>query len=127
MKNGSPLLVYGINNCDTVKKALAWLSARQQAVVFQDFKKSPPTSAQIDRWLAHLPWEQLINRSGTMWRRLSPMEQLAVVDPASAKSLALQTPSVIKRPVVQWPNGVVTVGFKEADWSARLGQQQGGQ
>lgn len=110
----------GIPNCDTVKKARDWLSAQGISYDFQDFKKSPPTSEQVDSWLSQIPWDILINRKGLLWRRLSAQEQAAITSPMEAKTLALEIPSIIKRPVVRWPDGCVTVGFSPVAWQARI-------
>jgi Spx/MgsR family transcriptional regulator len=114
-----PLTLYGIPNCDTVKKARAWLQERQVAVVFHDFKKQgvPP---ELDQWLAQAGWETLLNRKGTMWRKLDPAVQASVTDAPSAARLMQAQPSVIKRPVVAWDDGRVTVGFDAALWQDRL-------
>lgn len=112
--------LYGIPNCDTVKKARAWLAEQQVEVVFHDFKKQGVPEARLDAWLKAVGWEKLVNRQGTTWRKLDPATQAAVTDAASAKALMLTQASVIKRPVVEWPNRAVTVGFAPADWQARL-------
>ena len=106
--------LYGIPNCDTVRKARAWLSEAGVTVQFHDFKKQGVPEARLDAWLASAGWETLLNRKGTTWRKLDPDVQSAVLDAASAKALMLAQPSVIKRPVVEWhsPTGqAITVGF----------------
>jgi Spx/MgsR family transcriptional regulator len=108
----------GISNCDTVRKARDWLNTQGISHEFQDFKKFPPTPVQVDQWLAQIPWETLINRKGILWRRLTAPEQAAITDAKQAKNLALKTPGIVKRPVVQWPNGQITVGFVPATWQA---------
>lgn len=118
MTTPTPLL-YGIPNCDTVKKARAWLTEHGVAHAFHDFKKQGVPEAALDHWLAALGWEVLLNRKGTTWRKLDEASRASVTDAASARALMLAQPSVIKRPVVQWPNGV-TVGFDATAWSARL-------
>ena len=112
-------VVYGITACDTVKKARAWLSDNGLAYDFVDFKKTPPTSVLLHDWLSQVPWNQLINRKGTTWRKLPLATQEALCDDASALKLAMEFPSVIKRPIVKWPDGAVTVGFEPAVWEAR--------
>ena len=112
-------LVYGIPNCDTVKKARAWLTEHGVAHRFHDFKRDGVPAAELDRWLAELGWERLLNRAGTTWRRLDDSTRAAVVDAASARDLMLAQPSVIKRPVVRWADGRASVGFKAEDWAAR--------
>ena len=104
--------LYGIPNCDTVKKARAWLSEHGHDYVFHDFKKQGVPQPQIDQWLKAVGWETLINRKGTSWRLLDDATKAGVTDAASAKAVALLQPSVIKRPVVVWADGSVTVGFK---------------
>ena len=76
--------------------------------------------AHLQAWLKAAGWEKLINRQGTMWRKLSDEERAAVVDAASAAALAAAVPSVIKRPVVEWPGGAITVGFDAATWARNL-------
>jgi Spx/MgsR family transcriptional regulator len=113
------ITVYGIPNCDTVKKARAWLTDRGVEHHFHDFKKQGVPEAELDRWLAALGWEALINRKGTTWRQLDENARAAVTDAASARAVAQANPSVIKRPVVRWDDGI-TVGFDAASWTARL-------
>jgi Spx/MgsR family transcriptional regulator len=113
------ITLYGIPNCDTVKKARAWLTERGADVTFHDFKKQGVPADQVDAWLQAVGWEPLVNRKGTTWRKLEEAERAAVVDAASAKALMLAHASVIKRPVVQWANGAVTVGFNAEAWASR--------
>jgi arsenate reductase-like glutaredoxin family protein len=77
--------------------------------------------AHLAQWLPAVGWERLVNRQGTTWRKLPPEQQAAVVDAASARALMLREPSVIKRPVVEWADGQVTVGFSDALFAERLG------
>jgi Spx/MgsR family transcriptional regulator len=115
-----PITVYGIPNCDTVKKARTWLAAQGVDAVFHDFKKSGVPADQLPAWLAAVGRDRLLNRQGTTWRQLPPADQAAVVDDASASALMLAQPSVIKRPVVAWADGVVTVGFTPDAFAGRL-------
>lgn len=117
----STITLYGIPNCDTVKKARAWLAGQGADVAFHDFKKQGVPEAQLSRWLQAVGWEKLVNRQGTTWRKLPPAEQAAVVDDASARALMLRQASVIKRPVVEWADGEVTVGFSDTRFAERLG------
>jgi Spx/MgsR family transcriptional regulator len=112
--------LYGISNCDTVKKARAWLSEQGVDYSFHDFKKLGVPETQLDSWLKAAGWEKLLNRQGTTWRKLDPATQTRVTDAKSARALMLEQSSVIKRPVVEWPDGSVTVGFSAADWQTRL-------
>lgn len=109
---------YGIANCDTVKKARAWAQAQHLAVEFIDFKKVGVPAEALDHWIASVGWTVLVNRAGTTWRKLAPQAQAAVVDAQSARAVLLAHPSLVKRPVVQWPSGQVTVGFSAAVFAA---------
>ncbi|MFJ7566002.1 ArsC family reductase [Herminiimonas sp. NPDC097707] len=102
--------LYGIPNCDTVKKARTWLSSNGTDFVFHDFKKDGITRALIATWLRDVPWDVLVNRKGTTWRKLPDERKAAIVDAASATELMLESPSVIKRPVLI-RNEKTTVGF----------------
>lgn len=113
------ITLYGIPNCDTVKKARDWLTAHGVDYTFHDFKKQGVPS-QIDTWLKTVGWETLINRKGTAWRLLDDATKAGVTDAASAKAAALFQPSIIKRPVVEWADGKVTVGFKPENFAERV-------
>ena len=117
-------IVYGIPNCDTVKKARAWLAAQGVEVRFHDFKKAGVPADHLDAWLRAAGWETLLNRKGTTWRRLDAATQLAAQDAAGARALMLAESSLIKRPVVEWGEGPagLTVGFDPTAWQARLGR-----
>ncbi|WP_256080053.1 ArsC family reductase [Massilia sp. YIM B04103] len=109
------ITLYGIPNCDTVKKARVWLADQQQDFVFHDFKKQGLTSGTVDAWLQHLGWEVLVNKKGTTWRGLPDERKAAVTDAASAAALMLEFPSVIKRPVLQNAE-TCHVGFSDAQY-----------
>ena len=117
------ITLYGIPNCDTVKKARDWLTAQGQDYTFHDFKKQGVPEALLPKWLKTIGKETLINRKGPTWRKLDAAVQASVVDDASAAQVMLANSSVIKRPVVVWADGVVTVGFKPEDFAARLTAQ----
>ena len=110
--------LYGIPNCDTVKKARAWLAAQGQACDFHDFKKAGVPEDRLQAWLAAAGWETLLNRKGNAWRALDEPTRAAVVDAPSAAAVMRQSPSVIKRPVVEWADGRITVGFDPQRWAA---------
>ena len=113
------ITLYGIPNCDTVKKARAWLASHGVAHTFHDFKKQGVPADRLATWQQAVGWEKLLNRQGTTWRKLDPQLQAATTDAAGAQALMLAQPSVIKRPVVDWGTQV-TVGFDEKSWTARL-------
>ena len=112
------ITVYGIPNCDTVKKARAWLASEGVAYVFHDFKKQGVPELPLEQWLAQVGWEKLVNRKGNTWRGLDAAVQSSVNDAASARRVMLDNPSVIKRPVVEWTANATTVGFDPSAWSA---------
>jgi arsenate reductase (glutaredoxin) len=114
--------LYGIPNCDTVKKARAWLQTQGQAFEFHDFKKQAPSAVLCLGWAQAVGWSTLINQRGTTWRALDPETQASIVDAQSASALASLHSSVIKRPVVVWSNGDITVGFQPQVWAARIEQ-----
>ena len=87
MNSSMNIVLYGISNCDTVKKARAWLDGQGVAYQFHDFKKQGVPGEQLDGWISQLGWERLVNRQGTTWRKLAPAAQADVKDAASAKAL----------------------------------------
>ena len=126
MNNATTLTLYGIPNCDTVKKARAWLNDQGADHAFVDFKKQGVDAAALSQWLTQLGWQALLNTRGTTWRRLDDAARAAVTDAASAQALMLAQPSVIKRPVVAWPDGRVSAGFEPAAWQAMLSRTAAG-
>lgn len=111
--------LYGISNCDTVKKARAWLDAAGVAYRFVDFKREPPTPALLARWCGAAGHDALVNRRGTTWRALPAATQAAAADERGAIAAMLAAPSLIRRPVLEH-DGAVAVGFAAADYAARF-------
>jgi arsenate reductase len=111
--------LYGIPNCDTVKKARNWLDAKGIAYAFHDYKKQGADAAKLEKWVAEAGWEKVLNRAGTTFRKLDEADKSGI-DAAKAVRLMAANPSSIKRPVVEHPGGLL-VGFKEAEWQAALG------
>ena len=103
------ITLYGIPNCDSVKKARAWLVENGHPYQFHDFKKQGVPEAALDAWLAALGWEKVLNKQGTTWRKLPDEVKASVVDAASAKAVLLANSSCIKRPVVDWGDGRVNI------------------
>lgn len=109
---GSPFTLFGIPNCDSVKRARAWFAAQAGvAPVFHDFKKAGLPEPELDAWVEAVGWERLLNRKGSTWLGLDDAARAAVVDASAAKRAMLAQPSLVKRPVVAWPDGSITVGF----------------
>jgi arsenate reductase len=113
-----PIKVYGIPNCDTVKRARAWLLDQGIMYSFHDYKKAGVPIDRIDVWLKTLGWETLVNRQGTTWRKLDEAVRQSTTDTKAARQLMLAQPSVIKRPLVEWAEGHITVGFQEREWAS---------
>lgn len=112
------IALYGIPNCDTVKKARTWLEARGLAYVFHDYKKLGADPAKVAAWVAAKGLDTVLNRRGTTFRKLSDAERAqAESDPVT---LMVAQPSLIKRPVVEHPGGLL-VGFDVAEWERVLG------
>ena len=107
------LVVYGIPNCNTVKKARTWLDEQGQPFAFHDYKKQGVPADRLDDWIKQVGWEVLVNRQGTTWRQLDDATKAGVVDAASARALMLDKASVIKRPVIEQAGQVLVVGFDD--------------
>ena len=110
--------LYGIPNCDTMKKARVWLDTQGLDYVFHDYKKEGADPAKLAHWVADHGIDVVLNRRGTTFRKLDEADK-ADVDAAKAVTLMTQQPGMIKRPVVEYPGGIL-VGFKEDIWSAAL-------
>ncbi|GAA0733854.1 arsenate reductase [Sphingomonas japonica] len=108
------ITLYGIPNCDTMKKARAALDARGIAYAFHDYKKSGITAARLDAWADAVGWETLLNKSGLTFRRLPDAEK-AELDRDTAIALMVAQPSMIKRPVLD-TGEAIRVGFKPGDY-----------
>jgi len=116
---GAAITIYGITNCDTVKRSRAWLAEHRPGAVFHDFKRDGVPAQRLEAWVQAVGWERLVNRAGTTWRRLDESERAQIVDAASAKRALAAHPSLIKRPVVEWADRSITVGFDPIAWAAR--------
>lgn len=108
--------IYGIKNCDTMKKARTWLDDHGVDYAFHDYKKDGLDAATLDRFLQTVPWEELLNRAGTTFRKL-PEDERKTVDAAKARALMLEQPSMVKRPVLD-RDGALTVGFRPERYEA---------
>jgi Spx/MgsR family transcriptional regulator len=108
------VILYGIPNCDTVKKARTWLDRRGVAYAFHDYKKQGADPAKIAGWVGEAGWEKVLNRAGTTFRKL-PEADRDGLDAKKAVRVMATNPSAIRRPVVEYPGGLL-VGFKESEW-----------
>jgi arsenate reductase len=107
--------IYGIKNCDTMKKACAWLDARKVAYEFHDYKASGVERARLEAWAGEVGWEALLNRAGTTFRKLPDARKDGLTAP-KAIALMLEQPSMIKRPVLD-VGGALLVGFKPEQYA----------
>lgn len=112
------ITVYGIPNCDTVKKARTWLDEQGLPYSFHDFKKQGLPETLLAGWLKQADWKLLLNTKGTTWRKLDESER-ANPDATKARKLMLAQPSIVKRPVVAHPGGLL-VGFDPQVWQQTL-------
>ena len=110
--------MFGIPNCDTVKKARAWLDTHGSAYAFHDYKKAGVDEVSLRRWVDALGWETVLNRAGTTFRKL-PEADRADLDADKAIALMLAQPSMIKRPILEG-DGVLLAGFKPDAWEAAI-------
>lgn len=113
--------VYGLNNCDTCRKARKWLAAQGHEAEFIDYREHPVGKDMLVDWAVQVGgWEKLINRASTTWRNL-PDDRKHPDGEAQWLALATEFPQLVKRPVLVTPDDVVSVGFSEKAWAARLG------
>ncbi len=109
-------VMYGIKNCDTVKKARRWLDAQQIAYRFHDYRADGLDAALLDTFIAELGWEALLNSRGTTWRKLDDARRESIQNAPSAAELMLEMPAIIKRPLLCAPGKPMLLGFTEASY-----------
>lgn len=114
------MIVYGIPNCNTVKKARTWLTDNGIDYEFHDFKKQGITAEKLQQWCAVFGWEVVLNKKGTTWKKLAPEQQAAVKDEKSAIAVLLNNTSMIKRPVVEQQGKPILISFDEELYSKLL-------
>jgi arsenate reductase (glutaredoxin) len=110
-------IVYGIKNCDTVKKALTWLDKHKVNYEFHDYKSKGISDNKLKSWVKQVGWEGLVNRKGMTWRQLDEDVKASVTSASGALALMKEKTSVIKRPLIELKGTVVTVGFSEDEYS----------
>jgi Spx/MgsR family transcriptional regulator len=108
--------LYGIPNCNTVKKARTWLETHGAAYEFHDFKKQGVTQAMLSGWLKQVGWQKLLKKTGPTWGQLPDTVKASIKNDASALSLMLEKPNVIRRPVLERNDRVLATGFNETDY-----------
>ncbi len=110
--------IYGIKNCDTMKKAFAWLDGHGIAFTFHDYKKASPDEALLKQWAAQAGWEKLINTRGPSFRKLPPEKQADLTE-NKAYALMLENPSMVKRPVIV-SGKTLLIGFDADEFAKKL-------
>jgi arsenate reductase (glutaredoxin) len=124
MENTKMITLFGIPNCDTVKKARTWLTEQGVDYQFHDFKKQGVPPERLNAWMAAVGWEKLLNRKGTSWRKLDAATQATAGDAESAAKLLILNASLIKRPVMEWADSPsvsdISVGFDAENWKKRV-------
>jgi len=116
-----PVTIYGIPNCDTMKKARAWLDSHGVGYEFHDYKKAGIDAKRLQAWSRKVGWETLLNRAGTTFRKLSDSDKQGLNE-AKAIALMVAQPSLIKRPVLDPGDGKLLVGFKPEIYEATFGR-----
>ena len=115
------ITIYGIKNCDTMKKARAWLDAHKVAYAFHDYKAAGIERGKLEGWVKKVSWETLLNKAGTTFRKLPEADKEGLTESKAIK-LMLAQPSIIKRPVLELPGGKLLVGFKPESYAAAVGK-----
>jgi len=113
------IVVYGITNCQTVKKGLSWLKTNNLGYTFWDYKKQGIDPEHLQKWCQKFGWENVLNRSGMMWRKASEIEKSKVIDEKSATQFMLKTPTSIKRPIIEFNQEIIR-GFDEDEYQKVL-------
>lgn len=114
------MIVYGIPNCNTVKKARTWLADNGIEYEFHDFKKQGITTAKLNEWCEVFGWEKVLNKKGTTWKKISPEQQSQITGQAAAVALLAENTSAIKRPVVEKDGKAILISFDEELYSSVL-------
>lgn len=114
------LIVYGIKNCNTVKKGLDWLTKHKIEYQFHDYKKEGVTKVKLKEWIDQVGWEALVNKRGTTWRQLDEAVQAKVTNAKNAIELMTEKTSVIKRPLIESNGKVLVLGFDDAEYKKSL-------
>lgn len=110
------MIIYGIKNCSTVKNALDWLQKKNLDFTFHDYKKQGITESKLRAWAKQVGWEKLVNKKGATWRQLDEQTQLRVINEEAAIALMKEKTSVIKRPLIEVNDKIVTLGFEENEY-----------
>ena len=113
------IIVYGISNCDTIKKTLAWFKKNKIRVLFHDYKTAGITKERLSAWATKVGWEILLNKKSTTWRALPDLQQDKITNKTAAIKLMMGNTSIIKRPVIEFRNELI-VGFNEEIFTKQI-------
>lgn len=122
MSEHALVTLYGIPNCDQVRKTRAWLTSQSIEHVFHDIKKQPLTASLLGKWIVQTGWERLLNRQSATWRNVDPARRAMVTDAISAIALLQEFPSIMKRPVLEFA-GHIDIGFDALRYQSLLSAQ----
>lgn len=114
------ITIYGIPNCDTIKKTLDWFKQKKIPIIFHDYKKEGISKEKLTAWCKLAGWEILLNKKSTTWRKLLPEQQSLISNKAAAIQLMITQNSIIKRPVIE-ADGKLLVGFDEENFQKLFG------
>ena len=114
------MIVYGIVNCNTVKKSLDWIRANELTYEFHDYKKKGITAEKLTEWFNVFGWEKVINKNGLTFKKLSKEEQQSINSPEKAIAFLIQNTSAIKRPIVEIEGKPILIGFKDEEYQQKL-------
>jgi arsenate reductase len=123
MSDHSDITLFGITNCDQVRKARKWLKSQNLDYTFHDYRKAGIEPAVLDQWMQHVPWDALVNKRGRTWRQMDEAARNAITDQTSARDAMIAEPTLIKRPVLTVGPHVL-VGFSESVYLRTLGLEQ---
>jgi arsenate reductase (glutaredoxin) len=114
------IIVYGIKNCDTVKKALDWLNSKKITFEFHDYKSKGVSEAKLKEWCEQTGWETLVNKKGMTWRQLDDTVKNKTVNESSAIHLMVGKTSLIKRPLIEKDGKIIVLGFDASEYSRKF-------
>ena len=114
------IIIYGIPNCDTVKKVFNWFKANKISFSFHDYKQSGISKEKLSDWCKKVGWEILLNKKSTTWRELSATQQEKVTNSSEAIKVMIQNNSIIKRPVIEQNGKIIFVGFDKTNYEQKL-------
>lgn len=113
------IIIYGIPNCDSTKKAMNWLKKKKILFTFHNYKEAGISKQKLESWCDKQGWELIFNKRSTSWRALTELEQKKINNPSAAIKVMMETNSIIKRPIIEFGNKLI-VGFKEEDYKGLI-------